>query len=229
MKLKFMVFFTAALLLFSGCSQEAPSYPADEDLFVISFQEEVLPSAGYNSTYCAHINSTNPNNRYADCLQNTIGISGGTNRLAVYFDVTAIPSQAVVVKAYLKLTTQLLVSGLNFTAYRQFTYWWDGSGGCGTAGATFDARWNGPWSTPGGDLTTAVGTASSSDARTINFELNTAMVQDWVEKGINSGTDGNFGVIIKENNESSGYLTVNSDDATVTSFRPVLTVYYKLP
>lgn len=228
MKVKFAVFLLSALSLFLGCSQQAASIPEDEDLFVISFQEGVLPSSGYTATYCAYINSSNPNNRYADCAQNYIGISGGTNRLAVYFDVTAIPANAVVVKAYLKLTTQILVSGLNFTAYRQFTYWWDGAGGCGTAGSLFDARWNGPWTTPGGDLTTAAGTASSTNARAVSIELNTAMVHDWVKNGINNGTDGNYGVIIKETNETSGYLTVNSNDATITSFRPVLTVFYKL-
>jgi hypothetical protein len=213
--------------------------PKEEYIFEAKFQNSVLPSSGYARCLDTYLSNGSPDNIYADCTTMYIGNSGGTvYRSALYFDLTSIPPDATVVKAYLKLTTQQLTTTvITVRAYAQSVYWWPGGSGCNVAySISYDARWNGPWTTPGGDLdrpmSNSVSISYDSEYRALTLDLYTDIVQQWIRNGVSSNPAiANSGMILKSTDEatSGAYCTfITSDNTSFIEFRPLLTIYYKI-
>jgi hypothetical protein len=215
----------------------SPGSPSD-NIFMAQFQQGVLPSPAFTGMSDTYITSASPNNINAECTDLPLGRNGSdTSRIAFWCDLGLIPPQATVVKAYLTFTTHTAsVQGVTAIAYAQPLYWWQGLSGCGVAySSSYDARWNGPWTTRGGDLSRPMSGEDSvsyiSSNRTLSFELDASIVQNWVRNGVSQDSLANYGLIIKSTNEATGsYISVYSSDNTSNIYyRPILTVYYKIP
>ncbi|MGA3286174.1 MAG: hypothetical protein ABSD46_01970 [Bacteroidota bacterium] len=234
-----VIFMAVLAFIISSCKGD-PGSPGSfaDNVFMAQFQQGILPSSAFNGVLDTYIVSGSRDNINADCANLYLGRYGSdTTRIGFSCDLTSIPPEATIVKAYLTLTTNAVtVQGVTATAFAQPLFWWPGSSGCNvTYASTYDAHWNGPWSTTGGDLSRPMSDTSSvsstSSNRAITFELNTSIVRNWVRNGVSNSPDANYGLIIKSSNEASGsYITVySSNNTTNISYRPILTVYYTMP
>jgi hypothetical protein len=228
----------AAFILVS-CSKNSPTVVNPvSNTYVAQFQQGVLPSSAFNGFYDTYITNASgkTNNIFPACDTLKIGVnSGNTYRIAISCALNYIPSSATVTKAFLTLTGQTLdYTGITVTAYAQSVYWFQGSSGCDTGYTySFDARWNGPWISAGGDLNKSMSNSPFisyiSPNRQLTLELDTATVQNWIKYGVSTDPAADNGLIIKSSNEAVGYGEfISSDNSSYLPYRPILTVYYQL-
>ncbi|MBN1410376.1 MAG: DNRLRE domain-containing protein [Spirochaetales bacterium] len=228
-----LVFLALIALSVMSCPPGLTDY-----VFEAKFQQGIIPSTGYNGCVDTYISTGAMNNVYDTCSTMIIGNSGGNwYRAVLYFNLTSIPAEATVVKAYLTLTVQYYYgAGITARAYALSTYWWPQTSGCGVDyGFSIDPRWSGPWSTMGGDLSRPMSQTEvvsiPSLKRTLTLDLDPSIVQIWVSRGITAdGTQSNSGLLIRAEYEltSGDYCTFySSNNVTNIDYRPVLTVYYK--
>jgi hypothetical protein len=182
--------------------------------------------------------------------------SGDKNRRAlIAFDLSTIPSNAIIDSVELKLTKSIAACGRNgdtcpptqtVNLHKVTKDWGEGTSDqldgfkvFGTTPTANDATWKHSfysttlWTNLGGDFTTTVSasatifTATSATDATSTFSSAGLIsdVQGWVKDG------SNYGWLLK-NNDETGTLTLYgfaSKDHSTAASRPVLTVTYTIP
>ena len=178
--------------------------------------------------------SGNTNKNYGNMTAGNVGpYSGSELRYLIEFDLSDIPSDAVVTNTNLTMTTSKTMSNdLNVSAHRITSSWAEGSGNgdpnnSTINGTTWNERWNDTsWSSAGGDFsaTAEIVTNISRSANQATVFNITDLVQSWV-----NGSYNNYGVILKEDvgNDYTAFYT--SDYNETISYRPRIRVDYKIP
>ena len=146
------------------------------------------------------------------------GAAGDKRRGLFYFDVSSIPSNAVITEArfYFNVETFDPQNGtsLSVLAHVVDSAW-------GEMTETWDTN-------SGGDYSSQIGAANVSSTGGWVLFLTTATVQGWV-----SGTSSNYGFILISQTESTAtgddVIIISSKEAVSTAARPYLQVKYTLP
>jgi large repetitive protein len=177
-------------------------------------------------TIDATIKSSNTGVNYGNCnLLQTDGGSGNIDRSLLKFDLSGIPSGAIITSASLSLVKTSGV-GASVDIRRITSAWNEGSGGCG--GSNSAVSWNQRitgtnWTTSGGDFNGTVEATTTVGSNNTTYTWNVlSLVQNWT-----NGTNANHGLMVKNTSETSGALNVfaSSENTTVAN-RPKLTVTY---
>jgi len=190
----------------------------------VSFQQGVSPDAGYAGAQDTYLRSESySNSNYGTAT--TLSIRGGYNAL-VKWDVSAIPTGAVVQSASVQFRVTTSASGAMADIYESKRAWTE-------TGATW-ARWNTAiggtyWQLQGGTGELDKGSVvfasfSMASKTTVSDELGSegvACVQNWVS---NPAT--NSGLIILRQNGATTTAAVASRNNSTSSNRPKLTVTY---
>jgi len=162
-------------------------------------------------------------------------------RALLSFDVTAIPSGALVESASLTLhmsRTQTLTSAVSISAHRLHRAWGEGSSnapsreeGAGAPAQTGDATWlhnffnTSTWTTPGGDfdaLASAMTSVGGLGFYAWSSPLLAQDVQDWIVR-----PDMNFGwLLLGDESEVPTAKRFDSRENPNLSFRPTLAISY---
>jgi hypothetical protein len=193
------------------------------------------------TTFIAQPNATNGCDSWiaSNAATNNYGTHGGFHvgesnasisirRGLVKFDLSGIPSNAVITSATLMLYKGESESSntRTYKVFRLLRVWTEG-------GVTWNKYSGADWATPGGfgaadceqtdigSLSIAAGAANGPK----NFSLTAASVQDMITGGALT----NNGFLIKADTESADLLIFSSSDATVETQRPKLTIEYDLP
>ncbi|GEM_PF-2230003 len=185
------------------------------------------------------IQSNAPNNNWGAYNTLAIGQVGvGTYRGLIKFDLSSIPSGALVSAATLSLycLADASTNARTFRVFRQKRAWTEGTGsGSATGdGATWDT-YDGSqaWQTAGGfganDCEqTDIGSRDFTASETVNefkdFVLIASAVQAWI-----AGTFTNNGALIKPDTEDSDEYDFASSDNATAGNRPSLAVGYVMP
>ncbi len=241
MTVKFCLFVLVLFLsVFSSSCSQAPAAPEynQEFIYEAKFQNGIFPNSSYVFTADAGLSSVGTDISYNTCTEMYVGRSAATRyRSVVKFDLSSLPAGAEVVKAELKLSIQGATSrGVTVTAYDISNLWESVTAGCGvSAGNSYDPRWNGPWSTAGGDLSSPVSNSAyisqNSVTRYLTLNLDTALVQRWIRNGTSlNQAESNNGVLLKGTDETStdayAYF-ITSENTDSPQLAPLLIVYYK--
>ena len=144
-------------------------------------------------------------------------------RALLQFDLSSIPSNAIVNNATLKMQSTQIGGMLNINVYEMLQSWVEGTGN-GTAGS---ANWN--QSAPATNWTTAGGTYNPVAVATLNTNSTgqhtwsvTSLVQAWV-----AGSQVNNGLMVASP-DGGGNRTVTYDSSEGTT-APVLVIDYTVP
>lgn len=163
------------------------------------------------------IHSANPGSNYGS--QGTLYAQGGpAARSLLKFDLRQIAASATVSSATLGLYDSYLSGSPGPVGVYRVTSDWNESQ------ATWNQRLSAVnWTTAGGDFDpTAAATLSSFTTQGWDEFNLTALVQAWI-----AGTQSNFGLLLKQTTETSGFVQWNSDDWPFgRSLTPKLTVTY---
>ncbi|MCC6444105.1 MAG: DNRLRE domain-containing protein [Armatimonadetes bacterium] len=196
----------------------------------VSFQRGVAPDASYASTKDTRIYSTNP----ATIYHSTTDLNAAPNhstygdgRFLIAFDVSAIPSSAVVSAASLELYLAQLVSGSGLAALEvwSLTQSWVETEAC------WQNRQSGvAWTAPGGTKGSLLGTinGTSTGTKTLSSAALAEAVQGWVSDPASNG-----GLLIKcpdADEASTPYTNMmfRPGEYTNAAQRPKLTVTYSV-
>jgi hypothetical protein len=159
---------------------------------------------------------------------NVLKIKGDeNNRILVEFNLSSIPSDAIISNATLQLyvTVKGTVSPTVYV-HRINQSWTEGTGtGQNTGnGATWNSR-NGSvnWNSAGADFDTAIwANTAVPDSANIWASWNiTNLVQNWI-----NGTYPNYGMLLKTNTTAANVWTFASSDNTNVSIRPKINITY---
>lgn len=170
----------------------------------------MLPS---DDAYIYHIK---PDDNYGS--EATIEIRPQFNaemRGLVRFDLSTLPSNAVITSAHLYLNTIGSNNGQVNSIYRLTSGWREGT-----------VTWNVPWRTPGGDYDADhlySNFAIGSEACVIDVDIS-GLVAGWVD-----GTYDNFGILITASGPRSIVHYVSKDDPRNGDLAPRLDVVYTIP
>lgn len=142
-----------------------------------------------------------------------------TSRAAMRFDLSALPAEAQIIRARLRLYLEAFGGGgspADLAAYRLTTDWAEGS-----------VTWNAPWGTKGGDFVEPPVTARVSKADVGKYvELDvTPWAQEW-----SANPAANRGVLLRLINQTSfTYYRLPSGEYWTPSQSPTLEVEYSQP
>ena len=144
-----------------------------------------------------------------------------------YFDISEIPSNAIIQNSNLNLyrIAGSSSSNLKMTAY-PLTNSWDESE------VTWSNRSTGPtvpWTLAGGDTSNSIAaTTVSSTNAWYNWNIGTSVIQDWV-----ANSSSNFGFLLRQKGTTldkyQRFVSKNETSSTNKYYRPKLTVTYILP
>ncbi len=176
--------------------------------------------------------TSEPDENYGNCDLTYVQSGGSTDRALYQFDLSSVPSSAVIISANIRLTK---VSGddnpHNLSMHRITSSWTEGTGACDPGhGNTNDVSWNNsttgtPWGTVGGDFDSTPESAVSV-ATNNPYDWN---VKDLVEEWL-AGNFDNYGVLLKFANEAeSGSKVFASRENSTTANRPQLLISYTVP
>jgi hypothetical protein len=229
-KQMFLLMSLAFVLFIFSCSgpkgSTGPAGPSGANVLSMSFQDGMFPFASYVGildTYADSLNASTNNYGTNTFLTGYKTVNMTSDREFISVDMSPlVPSNAVIVKAYLSIYQQGATGSMPvIQAYRVTRGWM----------VTF-LDWNStgiaPWNTPGGDFD-PVAVSDTAVYKTgdnvLTLTLDNGMVQSWMT---DPGT--NYGVILIAQNENVS----NGDEFFATSAgvdfeRPKLTVYYTLP
>ncbi len=182
-------------------------------------------------------------------LSNGAGIhlfSGSTNggsirRAILQFDLSSIPSNAIISSASLSLEENKGSNGTqNFTLHRMTADWGEGTsdagspGGGGTAATTGDATWihrlfsTSNWTTAGGDFMLIASAAGTCPSGTGPLTMTGGVLASDIQNIIN-GTNPNFGWLLKGNEGSTRTAKrFHSKETPITQLLPKLFITYTL-
>ena len=165
---------------------------------------------------------------YSATWRGRIGEYAGINRLVVKFDNISeeIPDGAIITEAKLKLYQYQNYRATNHVieAYPLYRDWYEKGvswNNCGVESC---------WEVPGAEGT---GDRASEPVAsvTLDNQINlwrewdiTSLVQSWL-----SGTISNYGILLKERNETTGHSRYIMDNDSDTEHRPVLEIGYYIP
>jgi hypothetical protein len=161
------------------------------------------------------IQADNPGTNFGG--ENSIEVrpdNGADRRGLVRFDLSSIPSNAVITSANLYLYAQDKKQGTITNIYRVTSNWSENS-----------ATWNTPWTTPGGDFNSSI--AHYSFISDLNNCLVTLDILDLVQAWV-SGTYPNYGVMLYATGPNHTFKYTSKEDGTVQE-HPRLQVIYTLP
>jgi hypothetical protein len=235
------VLLTVLVIIFISCKGAqgpAGASGASGTEFTAVFQQGIYPDPSYNGTTDSYISDAYPNTNYGQCSQMLIGTMPGQRyRSLLRMDVSSItPINAIVTNAYLTLNAAVYSgnTGITLTAYALSEPFPEGSGPCSGIDATnfHFATWM--WfTTPGGSYTRAISgpqyfDTSGNGSTLLQLTLDAATVQSWIQ---NPGA--NYGMLLMavENTAITEYAGFVTKDDTYygNTYRPKLTVFYKLP
>ena len=186
----------------------------------VSFQDGVFPTAAYAGTSDTTIWDTNPGTDYGSdttfVCDKAPNLETDQRKGLLKFDLSAIPSTAVVVGV--KLNLWIAAEGQGIAFYRVLTQDWNES-------STYN-------STTGGMNDDGTEVASSTDcANGVNIDtivsidwrnnMNIDTVQGWV-----NGTYPNYGWLIESKDYSGDGMQFDSAEGATAGRHPRLTVYY---
>ena len=223
---------------FTFTNKEAGTYVIKLDVFHYKIWEETVTVVANETTYLnplltyatqsiitlqpgtegmdGAVSTANPSTNYGDLLYSVIGNTvSAIGRMYIKFKPLTIPANARVVDANLKLYQYLTAGSDNFTiGLYNVTDDWDES----------TITWNlQPTSSTDAEITNNI-TAGAITWR--SWDIDT-LVQDWLD-----GTITNYGVVLKDTDESSVDTYVyfwTSDYTTDTTKRPKLEIVYYIP
>ncbi len=226
---RFVLFFIAiisvyAILLSCDTATEEKTTETGDYNYVYEqeFQQGCLPSSAYIGAEDAYINESDPVANFSGSTGLFVGYySKGFSYFSLMkFNLTSIPKQAKIQKAILILNRATNVEiplTINFMEIiTTKNYYWD-------EGSVTYNEWtaSGEYDRNAGALTIPAGDATN----VYNIPLNTAVVQNWIEK-----PEENLGLILRGNIssglQSNQVIFISSDGALPN--RPILAVYYTL-
>jgi hypothetical protein len=192
----------------------------------VDLQDGVYPEPGYNGIIDSYIDSSNANTNYSVSGYIFVGYyNTASYRGFIRFDMSPlVPSNAVVVKAYLTLS---LFSGsgnnITFAAYMPTKLWFQSAVTWMKWGPSF------PWAAQGGDYNTSPVSnivTTQLDSFVATLTLDNSLVESWMANPV---TNYGLELISQDENTTDGYSEFYSSTATQADLRPKLTVYYTLP
>jgi hypothetical protein len=156
----------------------------------------------------------------------------GAFRVLIKFDITSIPTNAVVYYADITFTANNIVGTNILEAYRVTKNWTEGlmQGLNDNSNATWlTATAGSSWTAPGGDFDTTPASVTVTVNSTTSFSviLQPSVVQGWI-----ADPSQNNGIILKDDNESGShfiFLYTKNIGASNITYRPKLTVKYYIP
>jgi hypothetical protein len=227
---KFITVFVIAGTIFiaQSCSTRGPQGPAGPDAAggyqAMMFQDGLYPSGLYAGCADTRIESgANADVNYGTYTYLETGYNGTEyKRALIKFDVTGLPAAAVVEKAEATLYCGSVATGSPQFAFYRVT-WSDWNE---TEATWVSSTVSATWPDAGGvyDSSTATAYKAPGTGKYISWELDPAMLQDWIN---NPGN--NFGLILISKGNEIGECVFASSQAAVAAQRPELTVYYTLP
>ena len=170
----------------------------------------LLPS---DDTY---INAIQPDTNFGtDTLFQVWANSGGNRRGLLRFDLSSIPTDAIITSATLYIYTSDSSTGVVTSVYRVTSPW-----------SETTATWNSPWSIVGGDYNNLISYASySPNTANCMVTLNlTSLVSQWV-----NGTYQNYGMLLLSTGNNHAFRYVSKEETTNLQNRPRLSVTYTTP
>lgn len=163
--------------------------------------------------------------------------SGDLRRALVHFDLSSIPTNAIVSSASLSFQVTKTRSGGSLNLHVLTSDWGEGSsvaggqGGGGASATSGDATWvhtffnTSNWTTVGGDFSSsssASATASSTGPISFTSPQLVTDIQNWID-----GTSSNFGWIVLGNEGQNGSsIRLASKEHVTNTFRPTLSITY---
>jgi hypothetical protein len=220
------IYFLTTLLLFlsvHSIAQTTVNFTSDKDVTIYS-------------------ESGNAGNATGSLFVGRISNGSSIRRILVHFDISSIPSNAVVTSATLKFNVEQPHGGaFTLGAHKLAAAWGEGSSiGQGTGGGqagtatTNDATWTSRffgssdnWSAPGGDFTASASATISNNANP--FEFTSAQIAADVQSWITSSSSNN-GWLIKSTVETTNgnVLKLSSKETGSASTKPTLSVTYTI-
>ena len=192
-------------------------------VFSSSTGTSAAPSNALTAVKDTYIDKGNKDDNYGDAslIVDKSGGDLGDGRALIEFDVSAIPTNAVITNATLRMPAISGSADFNIGAYRLTESWVEGDGTAGS-GATWNERSDGvAWNSDGGDFdATAVDTIAASTTGNNDLDI-TSLVQNWV-----NGTSANYGVLLGSADTGGEDITFHSSE---TGVGPQLLVFWELP
>ncbi len=189
------------------------------------FSATVQPGGSGKDTY---IVSSTPNQNFGAGVD--MDIKGDDNRrVLVQFDLSGIPSNAIIRTATLALYVTATGTPKPVVNITRVTTAWDegtGNGDITKDGATWkNASGAKEWTTSGGDFDSKIWatTTITEASRYFTWDV-TELVRSWA-----NGTYANYGLLVRTDTFNSGITTFPSGDNANASIRPNLTVTYVTP
>jgi hypothetical protein len=192
------------------------------------FRNGMYPDGGYAGNYGSEMEENYPEYNFGGCDSAAAGGASGSRwRTVMKFDVSAIPSNAVVTGVSLTIYCSSFYSGApELEAYPvTLTAWAQGSS-CNVAEPAPAASWNHPWATPGGDYNISrklFGPVTPAAAGYVDLVFGDySVVQEWV-----SNPASNLGFVLMGGDAiKKAYFFMNH---STIAYRPLLTVNYYTP
>lgn len=185
----------------------------------ISFQDGVLPTAGYAGTLDTYIWDTNPttNNGTATSMiaDKAAGVETDQRKALLKFDISSIPSTAKVISARLDL--YINTEGQGFALYPILTQNWNESSTYNSLSGGIDNDGTEASATSDCTIYTNIDTYVGS----IRCNLNLSTVQNWI-----NGTVNNYGWLIESIDNAGDGLQFDTRQGATASRRPKLTIQY---
>lgn len=230
-----MLLFAAALAMSCAKGDTGPAGPeGPAGSLAISFQQGLLPYAGYSGAVDTGIDSLLPDANYGASTGMPFGLySGESMWILVKFDISFLqPASVIVEKAYIVLTRNGFTgSTFSAEAFRATATWDEGTRNSEVQvadGATWNNRTTAfTWAVAGGDFDAASGggavSLSQTSASVISIPVKASMVQGWL-----ANPSENYGIIIKASNTPpGGYTGIFLKEAAAAADRPRLLIYYR--
>ena len=194
-----------------------------------TFQQGVLPAPGYDGARDAYIRQASPGTAYG--LDTTLQVdgdepagSGNDMNILLYWDISAIPGNAIVESAHIELEVTNVSNGV-YACYSLLAGWQEDQ-------VTWNQAASGtPWGSPGaasggdrGSQQLCTVSAGSLGPLTVNLTpAGLALVQSWV-----NSASSNHGLIISDPATTDG-ADFHSRESATTTARPKLEITYSVP
>ncbi len=200
-----------------------------ETMLTASYTEKT--TIGLSAEIDAYIAQGSPSSNYGNCNRLYSGsTSSNSNRSLLKFNLTSIPTNAIIEGATLLLTRVggSNTSSTNISVHKITADWTEGSGSC--SGNTGPASWNQrtsgtAWASSGGDFTA---TADAITAVAGNATYKWAL-KDLIQKWVN-GSSPNYGMLLKMQTEGvANEKYFASSEYNTAGLRPQLEITYSIP
>ncbi len=191
----------------------------------ITFQNGVSPDSNYSGCQDNWIFEWQPTNNYGtNTYGNGMGFYSDTKRSLIKFDVSDVPSEAIVTSAVLRLYMSKVSADRTVQAYQVLQPWTQ-------MGSTWEIYDTGSdWNSDGCDgvgtdhasaLAGSLAVTTADEDDWIEISLDASLVQGWVD-----GTITNNGVLLKVDNETSGEMRFQPENYSTSTLRPQLVIEY---